>query len=127
MNRDEILNIPEGVLLDSLIATKVMGWHLIPEETDEDAVHWAEMWLDVNNRFMYNSFHPSRNIYDVWEVVKKVGQTYRVSISIEEDLFSCKISKRVRDDGIYEMLAEQIYESAPLAICRAVLLVITKE
>jgi len=124
----QVYDLPAGVFLDSLIATKVMGWHLIPEEdsTPEEKnsgiLQWAEMWFDTNNKLMYNRFHPSRNIFDAWEVVKKIGQTYRINVSVEDGLFSCKISKRVRDDGIYEMLTEQIHESAPLAICRAALL-----
>ena len=70
MEENEIKNILPGLEMDTLVAVKVMGWHMIPpEEDDDDGIPWKAMWLDKDNKFMHNDFFPSTDMNDAWEVV----------------------------------------------------------
>ena len=95
MNQDEILNMPAGIEMDALVATKIMG-------------------IDVKHDWHWK--HTTKNYSDdmnaAWEVlaklnltdfcIEKVGEHYCVNLTIES---ACG-------------------ETAPLAICRAALLAV---
>ena len=121
MTEEEILNISEGRELDTLIAEQVMGWHLIPSETDESGDYWRQMWLDENNKFMHNSFEPSINMSHAWEIVEKM-ENDDVSFSMADVVpnsdpivYEFKFMKGLSDYYSCEF-------TAPLTICRAALL-----
>lgn len=131
MNRKEILNIPEGRELDVLIATTIMKLELwwgdptgfnIPENFN----YWRKDYVDEDGEYYALCPYYSTKISAAWEVVENLSQTYLIEVGVEKGLSSCKILQEVKDDWKYEMLVEQIYESAPLAICRAVLLLSKK-
>lgn len=147
MTRDEFLNIPEGRELDALIAEHVMGWvysdtwkQLVPFghadpplwsdwEWDVEEMTYTKHPINMMSGVSYHGDKPyipeySTNICEAWKVVEKLSQTYRVVVGVEKELSSCKIFREVESDWKHEMLVEQIYNSAPLAVCRAALLLV---
>lgn len=134
MKTDYIYDMPAGKEMDTLVAEKVMGlcahdWKLI--SNDDDGV--CRICQKCHLEFWglrppvygahYGSY--STDISAAWEVVEKLSQTYGVEVSLYDKLASCKILKEVKNDWKYELIAEQIYESTPLAICRSALLAVT--
>lgn len=69
MTKDEIFKLRSGSQMDFAVATLVMSWHMIPPEIDKDGLEWRLMWLDKDNKFMHNDWHPSTDMNDAWEVV----------------------------------------------------------
>jgi hypothetical protein len=128
MDKDKILNMEAGEEMDTLIAEKVMGWHIETENS-------YKRWVDINNRFCCGfpsydgleddedfhtlKWHPSGSILWAWDVVEKSN-----SFSIN----NC-ISQEEGVDGVRRWTAEVFFEkwglgeaeTAPLAICRAAL------
>ncbi len=141
IKEDEIKSMLAGEEMDSLIAEKVMGWHLIPAEDiieDGETKHWAQMWLDKNNRIMHNSFSPSSDMNDAWEVAEKLRQSQVYPIEIRGDewydggAWLVSIYDPTGDKILYFAKDEtsgpnRDYPSASLAICRAALLAIGKQ
>lgn len=134
MKTDYIYDMPAGKEMDTLVAEKVMGlcahdWKLI--SNDDDGV--CRICQKCHLEFWglrppvygahYGSY--STDISAAWEVVEKLSQTYGVEVSLYDKLASCKILKEVKNDWKYELIAEQIYESTPLTICRSALLAVT--
>lgn len=82
MTRDEILKMEAGEEIDTLVAEKVMGWHV---ETDERG---KKSWRDFENRYQhlvsqYEGYedgedfnliywHPSESILWAQEVLEKI-------------------------------------------------------
>lgn len=134
MKTDYIYDMPAGKEMDTLVAEKVMGlcahdWKLI--SNDDDGVcricqkcH-LEFWRLRPPVYGAHYGSYSTDISAAWEVVEKLSQTYGVEVSLYDKLASCKILKEVKNDWKYELIAEQIYESTPLAICRSALLAVT--
>lgn len=122
---EEILNMPAGEKIDILVAEKVMGWHLIPQEEDEDGIPWAQMWLDVGNRLMHNTFQPSTNLSTAWEIVKELQGRgfwfYCGSLSS----YSYATFDNVKKVKTYTARAR--IDETPLAICRTALLLVMED
>lgn len=106
MTRDEILAMPAGIEMDALVAAKIFEWH-------------------------YGTYHPelkrySTDISAVWEVVEKLRDKKRFSISDEPD-------NKIRcifwwyPDGVEKRLEWAFASTAPLAICRSALLTTLQE
>jgi|APSaa5957512622_1039677.scaffolds.fasta_scaffold245317_1 hypothetical protein len=121
MNRDQILNMPAGRDLDALIATHVMGW----KQDDSEQGAYFDFWItaqdDPDAKVQLNQFQFSTDINLAFPLVEKLG----LVIGYDEDegypgenWLAC-----------LEWDPESAYaargESAPLAICRTVLLIIT--
>jgi hypothetical protein len=123
MIREEILNMPAGKEMDALIGEKVMGWHLIPDEytdDDEGIKHWAQMWLDKDNKLMHNKYSPSTDISFAWEVVEKIKEKGRLYLIVSDDIgYKAEI---LLNDPVPMAIAE--CDTAPLAICRSALLAV---
>jgi|WetSurSiteA1Bulk_404760.scaffolds.fasta_scaffold00361_14 hypothetical protein len=117
-------NMPAGKEMDILIGESVMGWHLIPDEYIDDEFegikHWAQMWLDKDNRLMCNSFQPSTNISDAWEVVRKMRNERYWFYSGALSSYCFVSFENIEDRITYTSRAK--IDEIPLAICRAALL-----
>jgi hypothetical protein len=135
MDENKIKNMLPGKEMDYLIATEVMGWHLIPDEdsTPEEKefgiLHWKEMWLDKYDKIMHNDFFPSTNMNDAWEVVlyfeskgwcpnlvNDDGGHWALSFIGMNDLSPCTYQ------NVWIDFPELWCDTAPHAICRAALL-----
>lgn len=118
MTRDEILNMPAGREINRLVAKEVMKWSHDPEVPYYDVVKEDGTIEHVTIRWA-----PSEDIYAAWEVVEHFG-TFSLARAWKLDDkewrgYSCWLG--VGPEG-YSALAE----TAPLAICRAALLVVMK-
>jgi len=110
MNREDILNMPEGRELDALVAEKIFG---ITKK------HWD---------FEFTLRHYSTDISAAWEVVEKMCDGDKNKFMIYRFGFGPKKPKirwRVSwGQGWENLLSYCDAESAPLAICRAALLAV---
>lgn len=123
MKRNEILNMPAGKEMDTLIVG-IMGWVEIDKAINYRAdmgIRWASQFDGVwkFGPGLAYLWQPSMEIHDAWEVVEKL-QTSPRSWNIMLDGWG--------DNKKYcvEILGEPVYtiaDTAPLAICRAALLV----
>jgi hypothetical protein len=110
MNRDEIMAMQAGQDLDQLISQVVFG-------------HTVDEW---NERFFANKTGYSTNISTAWEIVEKLG----LSITQKDfRLFPPEYEKsrwmadtHLRGNGEFWLAWGN---TAPLAICRAALLVVS--
>lgn len=136
LTREMILALSSEDEIDKLVAEKIFGQleyeHLPPQWIEEVTRDGTDGWVG----FFCPRCHCPEDLYNTkaccpnysgdisaaWEVVEKVGQEYDVAITISNELTSCKIFKRVGDEWKRELIVEQIYESASLAICFAALL-----
>lgn len=112
MNYDEMGAGPE---MDRLIAEKVMGWkeyHCEGGYTDTSGyIRITDKWASDEN-----SFHPSTNIANAWEVVEEIVADRQDSAF--ELFFRGKDGWGVATtDNVRWALGD----TAPLAICRAAL------
>jgi hypothetical protein len=123
MRYDEIITMPEGEELDALIAERVMGWHIAEE-------HGRKAWYSADGRYqrgMKNgdyfeddedlhllNWHPSQSILWAWEVVEKLTLSV---VPYEDGRWHAADGKGIVAYG----------ETAPLAICRAALLIIERD
>ena len=64
----------------------------------------------------------AQDLGDAWKVVEKLSDEFDVRVSVHKGLSSCAILKEVDNDWKYELIEEQIYLTAPEAICKAALL-----
>ena len=120
MNRDEILNMPAGRDLDALIATRVMGW----QQDDSEQGFYFDFWVtgqgDPDDKVQLNQFQFSKDINLAFPLVEKLG----LVIGYDEDEAhpgqNWLASLEWDPDSAYAARGE----IAPLAICRAVLLII---
>jgi len=131
MTREEILNMEAGQEIDELVAEKVMGWHIVTEGRRSPA------WYDSEGRYQHHvaadyesyeddenfhlvNWHPSQSMLWAEEVVEKFysmkldkysnGEEWRCYLVMGKD--------GVNADG------NGVANTAPLAICRAALLVV---
>lgn len=128
MTKDEILNMPAGEELDTLVAEKVMGWR---KEHEKD---WRDVWRGADGRYQHPTgrydgyedredfhtinWHPSESILWVWEVVEKFYSMKLDKYSNGEEWRCYLVTER---DG-KNVDANATADSAELAICRAALL-----
>lgn len=112
MNQDEILSMPAGQEMDLLISEKVLSLSV-----DE--------W---NKRFFRNQSHYSTDISAAWEVAKKLSDKWDFAIVNNQNFrnypglhFGFRLQSLDEDSHIKTVFA--LGETAPLAICRAALLI----
>jgi hypothetical protein len=135
---DEIRNLPAGPEMNALIATEVMGWHMITDEYGrkhwEDAVgftagmNWNDDFEDDED-FHILHWHPSESILWAWEVMEKlnkIGLHVDVHENVpyrghDENLSECLLTYYWNEEE-EPMIFQAIGDTAPLAICRAALL-----
>lgn len=143
MDREYILNLPEGEEINSLVAEKVMGWHkgqyLYPNGVIIDE---REDWLDADGRYVHGikredgwyeddedfhllHWHPSESILWAWEVIEKMQEEYSFILSSndpptdDEHKWYCEFFSK--GDPVF--IDHEVYApTAPLAICRVALL-----
>jgi len=121
MTRDEILNMPAGKEMDALIASEVMGydWRYI------DAYPYRHRWIsESGDTFDIEELEFSSDIAMAWRVVEKMSEEWCFNVSTGHDFrkypglsFGCKLDSK---EFISTHFA--LAETAPLAICRAALL-----
>lgn len=106
----------ESSEINNLIAEKVMGWHL-------QKMKYAAAWFDENSNWtLKQTWNPSNDIRDAWQVVEKMRKDYDFWFELTTpESFSLKTKCYFQLDDI-EVSA--VCEIAPLAICKASLLAI---
>lgn len=133
MDREYILNLPEGDEINNLVAEKVMGWHKgIVTFSDGSTFSGKEDWLDEKGRYRcgikkddgwyeddedFNllHWHPSESILWAWEVVEKM----------EDSNFCLDRNGDLCPSGLWQCIIKGEVANADtpsLAICRAALL-----
>lgn len=114
LTREEIMHMPAGREMDALIATQVFG-HEVKRDTvlttfvpfRVDTVEWSEGFTTLA--------HYSTDIEAAWEVIEELTRDhYDFDVWSETDSIWCEIFKGVS--------ATANAKTAPLAICRAALL-----
>lgn len=115
----KIEEMKAGRELDKLIAEVIFN---LPVQTDESEfnrgyITYAEPgnpaagWWDLP--------HYSTKIEDAWQVVEALAKKYYVTVGVDANgLKNCKVV----DGDTAQLLTEWICESAPEAICKAVLI-----
>lgn len=124
---DYIKDMPVGEEMDSLLAEKVMGWHILEE-------NGFKHWVDSENKFQcgvasYDGheddedfhilrWHPSESALWAVDVVAEKFDTLRInkSFGMKGVIWIVKIGN-----------VEVFEETLPLALCRAALLKKLKE
>jgi len=117
MTREEILQFEAGPELDRLVAEQVMRWRL-----DED---WRE-WFDAqgHSQGWQEDFRPSTDIAAAWEVVIKLVSKYSFNLASYMDVLDTTRIQWLADFGSATKIYRALASTAPLAICRAALLVV---
>ena len=130
MTREEVFQMEEGKEMDTLIAERVMGWHIVKRE------NWSDIWEDAEGRYQHHvssddygddedfhliRFHPSESILWAWEVVEKLNTKAGITAfniwRYEDNDWRCQFVNRHQNETIRA-------ETAPLAICRTALLAV---
>jgi len=128
MTRDEILSMPAGRELDALIAEKVMK--ITPEKCDFPVFTDKRDWVDPGEYFVNvpgsvtELPRYSTDIAATWEVVERLTKPTSFP-DIDIDLLTTVrgwLFVIKYDIAVHRANAE----TAPLAICRAALLAVTK-
>lgn len=135
MTRDEILNMPAGREIDALIEENIFksvscnNWAI--------QRYYPEEWIRINSSCEHERCHPlgfvprySTDISAAWEVVEKfVEQDCKCHI-YRYGNWNKKDGKRCWQvflgDNKYNLFPYAEADTAPLAICRAALLAISK-
>lgn len=121
MKNAEIDAMPAGMELNELIATKVMGWKGAIEETYWPNKEWV--WRDARGYKIYGSVLFSTEISAAWLVVEKIrdAKIYlsRGNPSEGAETFHCTFDGCSNNGSAHA-------ETAPLAICRAALKLLTR-
>lgn len=123
MTRDEILNMPAGREMDALV------WLALHGRIEEGLLTCRRVDGDIQPSSLIAGGHVSPPYYSegigaAWEVVEKLksdGFSFEMEINVHGDLIGDYIvSGWRRDDMTINFLSRG--KTAPLAICRAVLL-----
>lgn len=126
MKRDEILNMPAGREMDVLIAEHVMGWVWFSFGSASVLRHPEKfiygVIIDGKERRYYDGLpRYSENMGDAWEVVERLRELYyRIFLSYARNIVTITLD---HDNYQKDMDFWIEAETAPLAICRAALLV----
>lgn len=111
-SREEILSMTVGRDLNMLIAEKVMGW-----EYGED---YFESMGKIKRGSLSDTFDPSAEMSDAWEVVEKMRTEHKQFITIIDNPH---LNYDVRFSGSKSKEYHRL-SSLPWAICRASLLAV---
>lgn len=120
--------------MDTLVAERVMGWRKVLEG-DKESV-WRDRWEDCDGHYRhaisrYDGYeddedfhticwHPSESILWAWEVVEKMPDDTELKLE-QVKLSDLWVAGFYKSDNVIYQAAADI---APLAICRAALLVV---
>jgi hypothetical protein len=120
MTHDEILNMSAGKEMDALIAQDLMGW-----------IYYDGWNHPLANEVQGELPSYSTDIAAAWEVVKKIGENKHRQWYLCTN-FSAEFGNQIYAE-IFERMDESEFticsataETAPLAICRAALIAVTK-
>lgn len=132
MTRDEILNMPAGEQIDTLVAEKVMEWHKVLKGEKKDA--WRDRWEDSEGHYMhpisrYDGYedgedfhticwHPSESILWAWEVVEELRKK-ELNLTLVQSRQGNWYATFMDVAGI---INDTPADTAELAICRAALI-----
>lgn len=137
MNREDILKMEAGAEMDTLVAEKVMGWHIVTDELgrthwEDDAGHWGA-GMNQNPDFSEDEedfhilhWHPSESLLWAWEVWEWLIEQERfptLHSGIDESGLEITHGVSLVNPATDELLSS----SAPLAICKAALLAVMEE
>lgn len=125
MNDDEIFDMPAGREMDALVAREIFGWFQEKDTAFYTSLFHAKSrpakeWWNPKSGFggiepePYSVYFPS-----ALHVIKQLERDHRrrLSWSFEgPDIFTCKFGKNLPASA----------NTAPLAICRAALLVVSR-
>lgn len=124
ITRNEILEMPAGRQMDAFVSELVFGCKPVKSKTGallcecKDARHGR--YLCFQNVCVLHNF--SHNMSDAWKVVEKLTDDYEMTITRTKGYkVGCLLVVGASEDWI---LSEA--ETAPLAICRAALLAVTR-
>ena len=120
MTRDEIMKL-EGRELDAAIHSKVFGWREFPHYP-----HWQKPVMGGPGEVWYKGLpNYSENIADAWQVVGKMREKYPL-VQVEDGVDGCACCVVLQDPPVIENWVVAAEADTPeLAICRAVLMVVT--
>ena len=126
MTRDEILNMPAGRDIDALIAEKVMGWARDNSDEGDYFDFWSTDPKDTENtKVQLLTYKFSEVITLAWGLVEKLGLVVGIDANPEvpDSPWCASIDWENHRQSTFTAWAP----SAPLAICRVVLLLVTSE
>jgi hypothetical protein len=133
MNREDILNMPSGREIDTLVAEKVMGWHIFDDNgykswRDKDGHYGAGInqsdndFYEDEEDFNILHWHPSESIMWAWQVIEKMREDgFRVSIlmPMTKSALNIHVLFKGDEEGDYRNSDMVFAETVPLAVCRA--------
>ena len=123
MTRDEILNIPAGREIDTIILRDILKYK--PVYVQEGALFGTvgelDCWYDEGGMFVPLGTSPSNDISTAWKVVEKMKENPDVGIALS-DYSSGGFCFTFFGPGMFEYEGDA--ETVPLAICRAALLAV---
>lgn len=121
-----IKGMQAGVELDSLIAERVMGWKASLSKTD----WWEEVNPNTHSyRGLIRDFRPSTDLNIAWKLIEDKRDDYHhINVGWIDSLsmYSAGFTKVIRthDERGFKTVETSVKgETAPLAICRAVLII----
>jgi hypothetical protein len=122
MTKDEILKMVAGKKMRELLATRVMGWELYEPEPFDDRP--KKYWRDPFSKAAVgvDNWYPDEDLSDAWQLEKFF---YSITVSkIMEDSSPIYESYVTASKNSKNIDGRAFAETAPLAICRAVLLAV---
>lgn len=104
-----------GRELDALVAEKVMGWVIGSDHISHDGIGFSRQYLDIAlPRF-------STDIFAAWKVVEKLHSLgFKIGVDAQTNSYSACVVATL-EKGIYKVVANEVKETAPHAICLAAL------
>jgi hypothetical protein len=123
MTYGEIINMPAGFQLDSLIAVSVLGMELVKNDGDAGGEFWIGYFgLTLGQMPKRDLPQFSTDISAAWDVIEHLKTTgYNARIEVHSNVCECIIwSQSMTEHGPFPRTARA--NTAPLAICRALYL-----
>lgn len=132
MTEQEIDAMEAGRELDALVAEKIMGWKVVDGWWDMgDGRSWpVEDWCDDYERVIQEAFRPSTDMSAAWYAIERVEATgkWASSVNAVRDQSPNKwCTEFWPTDNWSPRVISSYAETAPLAICRAVLKVASND
>jgi hypothetical protein len=115
MTREEILAKPAGRELDTLVAEKVMGFHIDRFTAHYDGLYeQCQVWIDAEGK-SHNPRKLSTDISAAWEVVEELRKRYfHIEIMTDEKHWKVRTNS---DEWVFALdAAESICKAALLAV-----------
>jgi len=131
MNQEEILNMPAGRELDTLVLLDIMN--LKPSYIQEGSLFGVvgelDCWYDEGGKFYPLGTSPSTDISWAWKVAEKLSDKFDFAL-VNNQYFlnypNLHYGFRLQAIDVHSHIKTvfALGETAPLAICRAALLVV---